>query len=116
VADNPSNQNAASTIPYQLRLALASILTSVAMATLTIAALGCVWFFPSGIFKVALALELVVAILGFGLSICSAVSAYRARMAGTFVLGLIGFVLNGAFAIYSFSIDSFFLNGHGFGC
>jgi len=112
MADNPSNQTAARTLSRQLRLALACIITPMAIMPLTIAVLALLWWaFPPGIFLVPLALEFVVAILGLGFSIFLAVSAYRARTTGTFVLGLTGFVLNGSLAIFSSSAASFFLNG-----
>ena len=117
MADIPSIQTAAGMLPCQLRLALACIITPLVIMPPTIVVLALLWFaIPPGFFLVPLALELVVAILGLGFSIYLAVNAFRARTAGTFVLGLTGFVLNGSLGIFSSSAASFFLNWHGFHC
>jgi hypothetical protein len=109
MADNPSSQPAPVKLPRCLRLALASVFLP--LGTVVIG--GVLFAILPATFFVALAFGLVAGIFGFCLSICSIAIAYPRRMAGTFVLGLIGFVLSGAVGFYSFGLFSFFLTMHG---
>jgi len=89
-------------------LALASVFLPLAMVVIG----GVLFAILPVTLLFALPFGVIVGTVGFCLSIFSVVYSYRRRMTGTFVLGLIGFVLSGGVGIYSFSILSSFLNWH----
>src|SRR4051812_15441451 len=98
MADNPSNQPAPAKVSRSLRLALASVFLPLAAVVS-----GGILFsiLPVTLF-IALPFGLILGMISFCLSIFSIVGSYRRRMAGTFMLGLLGFVLSSGVGIFSF--------------